>query len=123
MSVIKKFRITNFKKKKELLRLERISLHFGKRKILQDLTFNFCKTGARTVDIFVWHMLTFCQMIKEDFTCSRDWWYWEKPVPIQIVEEAAQLEAKEIKEFGVDAEKIYLGNGSTGRRIKIGGTA
>ena len=88
----------------------------------QDLTFNFCKTGARTVDIFVWHMLTFCQMIKEDFTCSRDWWYWEKPVPIQIVEEAAQLEAKEIKEFGVDAEEIYLGNGSTGRRIKIGGT-
>tara|TARA_R110002126_G_scaffold89394_3_gene213584 strand:+ start:296 stop:664 length:369 start_codon:yes stop_codon:yes gene_type:complete len=39
---------------------------------------SFCKTGARTVDIFVWHMLTFCQMIKEDFTCSRDWWYWEK---------------------------------------------
>ena len=40
MSVIKKFRITNFKKKKELLKLERISLHFGKRKILEDLTFN-----------------------------------------------------------------------------------
>ena len=44
----------------------------------EDLTFNFCKTGARTIDIYVWHMLTFCQMIKEDFTCSRDWWYWEK---------------------------------------------
>ena len=40
MSVIKKFRIKNFKKKTELLRLERISLHFGKRKILENLTFN-----------------------------------------------------------------------------------
>ena len=40
MSVIKKFRIKNFKKKTELLRLERITLHFGKRKILEDLTFN-----------------------------------------------------------------------------------
>tara|TARA_B100001121_G_C18686103_1_gene620737 strand:- start:1211 stop:1987 length:777 start_codon:yes stop_codon:yes gene_type:complete len=40
MSVVKKFRIKNFKKKKELLRLEKISLHFGKRKILENLTFN-----------------------------------------------------------------------------------
>ena len=40
MSVIKKFRIKNFKKKTELLKLERISLHFGKRKILENLTFN-----------------------------------------------------------------------------------
>ena len=40
MSVIKKFRIKNFKQKKELLRLEKISLHLGKRKILEDLTFN-----------------------------------------------------------------------------------
>ncbi|MDC3231372.1 ATP-binding cassette domain-containing protein [Candidatus Pelagibacter sp.] len=40
MSVIKKFRIKNFKKKTELLRLEKISLHFGKRKILENLTFN-----------------------------------------------------------------------------------
>ena len=40
MSVIKKFIIKNFKKKKELLRLEKISLHFGKRKILENLTFN-----------------------------------------------------------------------------------
>ena len=39
---------------------------------------SFCKTSARIVDIYIWHMLTFCQMIKEDFTCSRDWWYWEK---------------------------------------------
>ena len=40
MSIIKKFRIKNFKKKTELLRLEKISLHFGKRKILENLTFN-----------------------------------------------------------------------------------
>ena len=40
MSVVKKFRIKNFKKKTELLRLEKISLHFGKRKILENLTFN-----------------------------------------------------------------------------------
>ena len=92
----------------------------------QDLTFNFCKTGARTVDIFVWHMLTFCQMIKEDFTCSRDWWYWEKPKIISEIiptEGEGIISSQEIKEFGVDAEEIYLGNGSTGRRIKIGGTA
>ncbi len=40
MSVIKKFRIKNFKKKRELLKLEKISLHFGKRKILENLTFS-----------------------------------------------------------------------------------
>ena len=43
MSIIKKFRIKNFKKKTELLRLEKISLHFGKRKILENLTFNLNK--------------------------------------------------------------------------------
>ncbi len=37
MAIIKKFRITNFKKKKELLKLEKVSLYFGKRKILEDL--------------------------------------------------------------------------------------
>ena len=37
MAVIKKFRIKNFKQEKELLRLEKISLYFGKRKILEDL--------------------------------------------------------------------------------------
>ena len=40
MAIIKKFRITNFKKKKELLKLERVSLYFGKRKILEDLNLN-----------------------------------------------------------------------------------
>ena len=38
-------------------------------------------------------------------------------------EDVGIIPSQEIKEFGVDAEEIYLGNGSTGRRIKIGGTA
>ena len=37
MAIIKKFRIKNFKEEKNLLRLEKISLYFGKRKILEDL--------------------------------------------------------------------------------------
>ena len=40
MAIIKKFRIKNFKQNKELLRLEKISVYFGKRKILEDLNFN-----------------------------------------------------------------------------------
>ena len=40
MAIIKKFRIKNFKQEKELLRLEKISLYFGKRKILEDLSLN-----------------------------------------------------------------------------------
>ena len=40
MAIIKKFRIKNFKQKKELLKLEKISLYFGKRKILEDLNLN-----------------------------------------------------------------------------------
>ena len=40
MAIIKKFRIKNFKKEKELLRLEKISVYFGKRKILEDLNLN-----------------------------------------------------------------------------------
>ncbi len=38
MAIIKKFRIKNFKQEKELLRLDKISLYFGKRKILEDLS-------------------------------------------------------------------------------------
>ena len=38
MAIIKKFRIKNFKQKKELLRLEKISVYFGKGKILEDLS-------------------------------------------------------------------------------------
>ena len=37
MAIIKKFRIKNFKQEKELLRLEKISVFFGNRKILEDL--------------------------------------------------------------------------------------
>ncbi len=37
MAIIKKFRIKNFKEEKNLLRLEKISVYFGKRKILEDL--------------------------------------------------------------------------------------
>ena len=40
MAIIKKFRIKNFKQEKELLRLEKISVYFGKRKILEDLNLN-----------------------------------------------------------------------------------
>ena len=40
MAIIKKFRIKNFKQKQELLRLEKISVYFGKRKILEDLSLN-----------------------------------------------------------------------------------
>ena len=36
MAIIKKFRIKNFKNEKELLKLEKISVYFGKRKILED---------------------------------------------------------------------------------------
>ena len=37
MAIIKKFRIKNFKRKKEILKLDKISVYFGKRKIFEDL--------------------------------------------------------------------------------------
>ena len=40
MAVIKKFRIKNFKKKLEILKLEKISVFFNKRKILENLNIN-----------------------------------------------------------------------------------
>ena len=40
MAVIKKFRIKNFKKKTEILKLEKISVYFNKRKILENLNIN-----------------------------------------------------------------------------------
>ena len=40
MAVIKKFRIKNFKTKKELIKLDKISIYFGKRKIFEDLNFS-----------------------------------------------------------------------------------
>ena len=44
----------------------------------QDLAFHFCKTRGMEYDIYVWHLLTFCQMIKKDFTCRRDGWAYKK---------------------------------------------
>jgi len=44
----------------------------------QKLDFHFCKTRELPYDLAVWHLLTFCQMIKKDFKCSRDGWSWEK---------------------------------------------
>ena len=43
MAIIKKFRIKNFKKEEELLRLEKISVLFGKRKIFEDLNLSLNK--------------------------------------------------------------------------------
>ena len=40
MAIIKKFRIKNFKTKKELIKLDKISIYFGKRKIFDDLNFS-----------------------------------------------------------------------------------
>ncbi len=40
MAVIKKFRIKNFKKKLDILKLEKISVFFNKRKILENLNIN-----------------------------------------------------------------------------------
>jgi len=40
MAIIKKFRITKFKKRKPLVSLKKISLSFGKRKILDGVNFN-----------------------------------------------------------------------------------
>jgi lipopolysaccharide export system ATP-binding protein len=40
MAIIKKFRIKSFKKNKPLIRLEKISLSFGKRQILENVNFN-----------------------------------------------------------------------------------
>ena len=52
----------------------------------QDITFNYCKTKKLPYDLAVWHLLTFCQMIKKDFKCSRDGWAWEKnPQPADDV--------------------------------------
>ena len=40
MAIIKKFRIKSFKKRKPLLSLKKISFSFGKRQILEDVSFN-----------------------------------------------------------------------------------
>lgn len=43
MSVIKKFRIKSFKEKKEAIKFDKISLNFGKRKILENINFKINK--------------------------------------------------------------------------------
>jgi len=43
MAIIKKFRIKSFKKRKPLVSLKKISFSFGKRKILEDVSFNINK--------------------------------------------------------------------------------
>ncbi|MBC8308870.1 MAG: ATP-binding cassette domain-containing protein [Pelagibacterales bacterium] len=40
MAIIKKFRIKSFKKQKPLVSLKKVSLSFGKRQILEDISFN-----------------------------------------------------------------------------------
>ncbi len=40
MAIIKKFRIKSFKENKPLIRMEKISLSFGKRQILDNINFN-----------------------------------------------------------------------------------
>lgn len=51
----------------------------------QDLSLHYCKTKELPYDLAVWHLLTFCQMIKKDFECSRDGWAWEKnPQPTEV---------------------------------------
>ena len=43
MAIIKKFRIKSFKKNKPLIKLDRISLSYGKRRILEDINFSINK--------------------------------------------------------------------------------
>jgi len=43
MAIIKKFRIKSFKENKPLIKLEKISLSFGKRQILENISFHINK--------------------------------------------------------------------------------
>ena len=43
MAIIKKFRIKSFKQKKSILKLENVSLSFGKRQILENINFDINK--------------------------------------------------------------------------------
>ena len=43
MAIIKKFRIKSFKKKKSILKLDNVSLSFGKRQILENINFEINK--------------------------------------------------------------------------------
>lgn len=44
----------------------------------QNVETHYCKTRNLPYDLAVWHLLTFCQMIKKDFECCRDGWAWKK---------------------------------------------
>ena len=48
----------------------------------QDVETHYCKTRELPYDLPVWHLLTFCQMIKKDFECCRDAWSWQKNTKI-----------------------------------------
>ena len=43
MGIVKKFRIKKFKQEEELLKLQKVSVFFGKRKILEDLNLKLNK--------------------------------------------------------------------------------
>ena len=43
MALIKQFRIKEFKKKQPVAKLEKISLSFAKRQILDNISFNFIR--------------------------------------------------------------------------------
>ncbi len=43
MAIIKKFRIKSFKQKKPILKLDKVSLSFGKRQILENIDFEINK--------------------------------------------------------------------------------
>ena len=43
MALIKKFRIKSFKEKKTIVKIEKLTLSFGKRKILDNLDFSINK--------------------------------------------------------------------------------
>ena len=43
MAIIKKFRIKSFKENKPFIRLEKISFSYGKRQILDNISFNITK--------------------------------------------------------------------------------
>lgn len=71
----------------------------------QDLAFHFCKTRGMEYDIYVWHLLTFCQMIKKDFTCRRDGWAYEKAGSKETVADTILEKAKLLEEISDTIKK------------------
>ena len=62
MAIIKKFRIKSFKNQKPLVSLKKISLSFGKRQILDNISFNINKgeigelSNKRQLSTQVYHL-------------------------------------------------------------------